>query len=156
MKLHHFHVSQEQTAAQRHRHAITTLVTTRRVEFIHGRTATGSEQYRLCLHEYVFAIAHIDHQNACQRITRLILDQFHRTIFFEARDTACPHLFCQTVDDFDASQIALVHGAVESLPGKSLLMQAAVRIAIKEATELVLCLLYTSPSPRDGLLSRMP
>ena len=27
---------------------------------------------------------------------------------------------------------------------------------IKEKSDLYLCLLYTSPSPRDGLLSRMP
>ena len=26
----------------------------------------------------------------------------------------------------------------------------------KEALEVLTCLLYTSPSPRDGLLSRMP
>ena len=29
-------------------------------------------------------------------------------------------------------------------------------IPIKEMTYLFICLLYTSPSPRDGLLSRMP
>ena len=28
--------------------------------------------------------------------------------------------------------------------------------AIKEAEGIYVCLLYTSPSPRDGLLSRMP
>ena len=28
--------------------------------------------------------------------------------------------------------------------------------AVDEAYELIGCLLYTSPSPRDGLLSRMP
>ena len=28
--------------------------------------------------------------------------------------------------------------------------------ALKEADHFYICLLYTSPSPRDGLLSRMP
>src|SRR5665647_3858079 len=29
-------------------------------------------------------------------------------------------------------------------------------IAIEKGAQIMLCLLYTSPSPRDGLLSRMP
>ena len=31
-----------------------------------------------------------------------------------------------------------------------------VLVPLEEITELRNCLLYTSPSPRDGLLSRMP
>ena len=40
--------------------------------------------------------------------------------------------------------------------------QAAVPLAMPECSEIIkevnqhTCLLYTSPSPRDGLLSRMP
>ena len=30
------------------------------------------------------------------------------------------------------------------------------RIGIGDSVQIVICLLYTSPSPRDGLLSRMP
>ena len=33
---------------------------------------------------------------------------------------------------------------------------AAVKAEIEKAKLAKLCLLYTSPSPRDGLLSRMP
>ena len=33
---------------------------------------------------------------------------------------------------------------------------SVLRKAIAPCRELLLCLLYTSPSPRDGLLSRMP
>ena len=32
----------------------------------------------------------------------------------------------------------------------------AISIIAKRATQINTCLLYTSPSPRDGLLSRMP
>ena len=34
--------------------------------------------------------------------------------------------------------------------------EIALRSEIKRVEELLCCLLYTSPSPRDGLLSRMP
>ena len=52
-----------------------------------------------------------------------------------------------------------VYGVVYSLlvalelTGKLGIPQAAIRLA---AERLGPCLLYTSPSPRDGLLSRMP
>ena len=46
--------------------------------------------------------------------------------------------FGQPVDDLDAGQVALVHGAVERLPGKRLLVDRAVGIAIEKAAELVL------------------
>ena len=42
--------------------------------------------------------------------------------------------------------------AVRPAPGESLLTAAASCWEIK----VLRCLLYTSPSPRDGLLSRMP
>ena len=35
-------------------------------------------------------------------------------------------------------------------------IMAGVRTALRQFASCVLCLLYTSPSPRDGLLSRMP
>ena len=34
--------------------------------------------------------------------------------------------------------------------------EAGLKRAISEEFDLFICLLYTSPSPRDGLLSRMP
>ena len=37
-----------------------------------------------------------------------------------------------------------------------LLMLAAIGVRIKIKDQPIICLLYTSPSPRDGLLSRMP
>ena len=43
--------------------------------------------------------------------------------------------------------------------GKNILPRAAALLdvaQISDITEVVSCLLYTSPSPRDGLLSRMP
>ena len=35
-------------------------------------------------------------------------------------------------------------------------MEASDHKALDDPEQSVLCLLYTSPSPRDGLLSRMP
>ena len=49
-----------------------------------------------------------------------------------------PDLFGEAVDDLDAGEIALVHGAVERLPRERLLVDGAVRVAIEEAAEFVL------------------
>ena len=35
-------------------------------------------------------------------------------------------------------------------------IQKSTDILIAKANQAIVCLLYTSPSPRDGLLSRMP
>ena len=51
---------------------------------------------------------------------------------------------------------------VETLHTVNVLEDAGIRQGIKEYAnwptipQLYICLLYTSPSPRDGLLSRMP
>ena len=57
-------------------------------------------------------------------------------MILEAPHVAPPHLLHQAVDDLDTGEIALVHRAIEALPGEGLLMNAAVRIAIEEAAEL--------------------
>ena len=44
-------------------------------------------------------------------------------------------------------------GPIESLTPA---MAASAELAFKEASDSGSCLLYTSPSPRDTLLSRMP
>src|SRR5438132_1090503 len=54
------------------------------------------------------------------------------------RDRTRPHLLHQPVDDFDAGEVALVHRAIEGLPGEGLAVQGAVRVAIEEAADLVL------------------
>ena len=50
-----------------------------------------------------------------------------------------------------APDIIGVHGGARQLPAKSQIF-AVGRFSLGNMT----CLLYTSPSPRDGLLSRMP
>ncbi len=47
------------------------------------------------------------------------------------------HLFHQPADNLDAGQITLVGGPVKGLAGKRLLMQCAVRIAVKKTANLV-------------------
>ena len=49
-----------------------------------------------------------------------------------------------------ASCVARVEKKLNRLPG----VEATVNLPLESAR--VTCLLYTSPSPRDGLLSRMP
>ena len=54
----------------------------------------------------------------------------------------------------------VIFSAIELLPGdfsQVILGQAATQANMAAISrELGFCLLYTSPSPRDGLLSRMP
>ncbi len=57
------------------------------------------------------------------------------------------HLLHQPVDDLDAGQVALVHGAVEGLAGERLLVQRAVRVAVEEAADLVLELAHPRRRP---------
>ena len=59
-------------------------------------------------------------------------------MILEPPHVAPPHLLGEPVDDLDAGEVALVHGAVEGLPGERLLMHGAVGIAVEEAAELVL------------------
>ena len=59
-------------------------------------------------------------------------------MLLQPMDAARPHLLGEPVHDLDAGQIALVHGAVERLPGERLLVDRAVGIAVEEAAELVL------------------
>ena len=64
-------------------------------------------------------------------------------MLFEPLDVARPDLLGETIDDFDAGQIPLVDRAIERLPGKRLLMNRAVGIAIEQAAKLVLELAHT-------------
>ena len=81
-------------------------------------------------------------------------------MLFEAADRTRPYLLHQPVDDLDAGEIALVHGAVEGLAGEGLAVQRAVRIAIEEAADLVLQLAHAldrGAHQRPGeLLVRQP
>ena len=63
-------------------------------------------------------------------------------MLLEPRDAARPDLLREPVDDLDAGQVALVHGAVEGLAGERLLVDGAVGIAVEEAAELVLELVH--------------
>ena len=58
----------------------------------------------------------------------------------------------EPVHDLDAGEIALVHGAVEGLPGERLLVDRAVGVAVEEAAELVLELV----DPLDRAVDERP
>ena len=69
-------------------------------------------------------------------------------MLFQPMDAARPHLLGEAVHDLDAGEIALVHRAVEGLPGERLLVNRAVGIAVEEAAELVLELVDRARSRR--------
>ena len=82
--------------------------------------------------------ADVDHQHAGDRRAVLARDQRDRAMLFEAADAGPrPDLLHQAVDDLDAGEVALVHGAVEGLSREGLAVQRAVRVAVEEAADLV-------------------
>ena len=86
-------------------------------------------------HQQRLAGAHVEHQHAGKLGAIGSRDEIERAMVFQATHVAVPDLLGQTIDDFDAGQVAFVDGAVESLPGKGLLVHGAVRIAIEETAE---------------------
>jgi hypothetical protein len=77
-------------------------------------------------------------ENSGNRLFILRFYQFNRAMLLQAFDVARPDLLGEPVDDLDAGEIALVHGAIETLPGEGLLVHRAIRIAVEEAAQLVL------------------
>ena len=136
MELHHLHVAQRQPVAQRHRESVAALVARRRVKAVHRRPAAGREQHGLRLDEHVLAGPDVDQQDAGKRAVA-IRNEIERAVLLEPGDAARPHLLGEPIHDLDAGEVALVHGAIERLPGERLLVDRAVGIAIEEAAELV-------------------
>ena len=137
MELDHLHVAQGQAGAQRHRQPVHALVAGGRVVAIHGRPAAGRQQHRLRRDEAELAGADVDQQHAGKRAV-LGRNERDRAMLLELADRTRPHLLHQPVDDLDAGEIALVHGAIEALARERLAVQGAVRVAIEEAADLVL------------------
>ena len=61
----------------------------------------------------------------------------------------------QEIQDLTEGLNETIKAVAEELEVKPGVIKKAIRIAQKDQWDQV-CLLYTSPSPRDGLLSRMP
>ena len=60
------------------------------------------------------------------------------------------------LDTVNANYYSAEHLLVQNYEENMDQMDAAIEMFSDAATEISNCLLYTSPSPRDGLLSRMP
>ena len=138
VELHHLHVAEGKPGAERHGQPVGALVARRRVVAVHGRPAAGGQQHRPGLDEDETAGAHVDHQHARDGAAVPACDQFDGAVVLQAADAPVPDLLRQPVDDLDAGQVALVHRAVEGLPGEGLLMQGAVLVTVEEAAEFVL------------------
>ena len=72
-----------------------------------------------------------------------------------------PHGRAALAVERDGEELAVAAGRDEGAEGLALEEADAGEAALREARRAVVelaggCLLYTSPSPRDGLLSRMP
>src|SRR5262245_40924072 len=148
MELAHLHVAQGQARAHCHRHAVHALFAGGGVVAIHRRAPAGREQHCLRRDEAERAGANVDHQHAGKRsIARG--NERHRAVLLEPADRPRPYLLPQPIDDLDAGEIALVHGAVEALAGKRLAVQRAVRIAIEKAADLVLEFAHALDRSRD-------
>ena len=58
-----------------------------------------------------------------------------------------------TVNNTDGTCTANI---TNNLSNRNLIINGAMQVAQRGTSSTSSCLLYTSPSPRDGLLSRMP
>ena len=159
MELHHLHIAQRKTCAQRHGEAVHRLVARGRVVLVHGRAAARRHQHRLRANKAELAGAHIDHKNACERSPVFGRDQADCTMFLKLFDIAGQHLLHQAIDDLDPGQIALVHGAVGRLTREGFLMQRAIRVAVKETSDLILQLAdahhgFFAKAPRHVLVGQ--
>ena len=152
MKLHHLHVAQGQAGAQGHRHPVAGLVAGGGVVEVHRGAAAGREQHRLCGHETVPAGAHVDQQRAGDARAVAGGDQLDRAVLLQRVHVERAHLLHHPVDDLDAGEVALVHGAVEALSRERLLVDGPVRVAVEEAADLVLQL----PDSLDRALDQPP
>ena len=64
--------------------------------------------------------------------------------------------FSKEFNPYYAQGATVYDGYYFDFEGAPFLITDALRKAMEEWPECYICLLYTSPSPRDGLLSRMP
>ena len=65
-------------------------------------------------------------------------------MIFETVYVPHPQLFGQAIDNLDTREVAFMHGSIEGLASKCLLMNRAIGVAIKKTTEFVLKLTDTS------------
>ena len=80
------------------------------------------------------------------KLTQIYFDaaggNFNASVFITAF-----HAYCHAIDD-------LIDGETPFTP--ETLLDVLMQANAVYSTPFYICLLYTSPSPRDGLLSRMP
>ena len=88
-------------------------------------------------------------------------DSFTYNLVHYLKDLGCI-VTVKRNDKFELKELNDYHSILLSpgpgIPNESGLLKTAIRhyAPSKKILGICLCLLYTSPSPRDGLLSRMP
>ena len=97
------------------------------------------------------------------------MTDYKNKIAYQGEPGAYSHLACKnTYPDMEplaCESFAAAFAAVESNDAELAIIPienslggrvAGMHYLLPESTLFIICLLYTSPSPRDGLLSRMP
>ena len=121
-----------------------------------------NNQVRFCVGSFVERFAQRNQVQVCVGL-------FRGRVFSEYSGAICVESFCGTVGS-KYPGASLCSFFVEELKGQMAEVMAAPHAAIEHASldnlhplaledslaQDSVCLLYTSPSPRDGLLSRMP
>ena len=91
--------------------------------------------------------------------TQLVMD--HLQAILEAADMTFGHVVKSTIfldDMINFGEINQIYGAFfdnETAPARETVAVKTLPKSVRVEISMI-CLLYTSPSPRDGLLSRMP
>ena len=65
-------------------------------------------------------------------------------------------LIGETGDKINLNEVLMIGGEGDLIVGDPIIKGAVVNAEVIEQTRAKNCLLYTSPSPRDATLSRMP
>ena len=133
VELDHFHVAHPHARPVEHGDAVSRLFGAGSVKTVLGRPAAGSHQRGRGFHDDEVGVAHVVEQSPGYGLAFGVQQQLHGTRFFQHGNPPFEDLLGGPADDFDARQVALVDRAVEALAGEGLLMNMAVRAAIKEA-----------------------
>ena len=133
MELDHFHVHHFRPRPVQERDPIRRLVQGRRKELVHGRAASGADHGRAGMGDHVVPRSHVQKEGAHDPGSGFVPEKLQGPVLFHVFDVPPEYLLRQAGDDFDPGQIPFVNGAVEALPGKGLLVDGSVRVAVKEA-----------------------
>ena len=138
MKLDHFHIHQMRARAIRHRDSIRRFFLRAGGPLVHERACAGGENHRLAFCGDELPGLNIEQHGAQHAPAIGGREQFQAARVLQTGNSAGKNVVAQSRHDLDAGQVADVDGAVERLPRKGFLVDAAIRRPIEHAADLVL------------------